>query len=65
MNDHNFHEDDDFYRDEYYQDDDYYPYAYPQGSQEMTREEKFWFVLVLLVFMFVAVAMACGGFFFI
>jgi hypothetical protein len=49
--------------DEYYKDDDYRD-AYYQSSQGMTREEKFWFVGILLVFMFVAVAMACGGFFF-
>ena len=51
MNDH------DYYR---YDADDY---DYP-GSPEMTREEKFWFVLVFVAFMIVAVAMACGGFYF-
>ena len=55
MNDH------DYYRYDDYLDEDNYDYP---GSQEMTREEKFWFVLVFVVFMFVAVAMACGGVYF-
>lgn len=43
MNDH------DFYRYTDYLDEDYYEH---QVSQEMTREEKFWFVLVFIIFMF-------------
>ena len=58
-------ENDDYFSHDDYLDEAFNPDdAYYQGSQEMTREEKFWFVLVVLVFMFVAVAMACGGFFF-
>jgi len=49
MNDH------DFYRYTDYLDEDYYEY---QVSQEMTREGKFWFVLVFIIFVLIKISEA-------
>ena len=51
MNDHDYYRYEDYYLDDY------------QGSQEMTREEKFWFVLVFIIFMLVMLGGAFGGVF--
>ncbi len=56
---------DDYYRYDDYLDEDCYRDRYDyQGSQEMTREEKFWFVLVLTVFILALLGGAFSGVFY-